>query len=192
MKITFNQKILLGIGLMSAIQSVGFSPSASAAPRRDVKDARRDVKEARKEVRQERKDLRRADTPGERRDARQEVRDAKRDLRDERRDLRDERRENRPGYRPGTVVRPGYGYRPGTVGRPGYTQGNNFRTLEGTVTNDLDGNDFNIRTYNGQIVRVLMPNGEPGSLSRGDLVRVSGTYSGNTFNARTATILNNR
>lgn len=66
------------------------------------------------------------------------------------------------------------------------------RTLQGVVLNDLDGNDFTIRTNAGRTVRVLVPSGEPSRLSRGDTVSVSGMYQGNTFSARSATILRNR
>ena len=179
-------KILLGLSMLGATTLIGFSTPASAKPNKDVKEARKELKQARKEVR-------RADTPEERRDARE-------DLREERRDYREEVRENRnnngrrPYGRPSTG--PGsFGYRPGSnYNRPTYNRPNtnNNRTLEGVVTRDLSGNDFLLRLYNGQTVRVYAVNGESGSISGGDTVRVTGTYSGSGFRANRISILNNR
>ncbi len=199
------RKVLLGLSLLGTTTFVGLATPAQAKPR--DRDDRQDVKEARKEVKEARKDVRKADSREDRRDAREDLRDAQRDLNEERRE-----NGNRPGYgnsrpgygygRPGYVspgngyVRPGNGYvrpgynRPGYV-RPGY-QNQNTRTLEGVVLNDLNGNDFTIRTNSGQTVRVLVPSGEPGSLSRGDTVRVSGNNQGGTFVARSIDILRNR
>lgn len=186
------RKILLGLSLLGATTLVGFSAPAQA------KDGRKDVKEARKDVKKARRDVRNANTPEERRDARE-------DLRGEKRDLREERRENgyRPGYKGRNDGRPGYGYsrpgygygRPNTnpsgYVRPGY-QNQNIRVWEGTVLNDLSGNDFTLRTNGGQVVRVVAVRGESGRISRGDKVRVTGTYSGSTFRANSVSILKNR
>lgn len=185
---------LLGVAFASAL------PASAKSNRDDVKDARRDVKEARKDVREDAKDLRRADTPGQRREAREDLRDSQRDLRSSQRDLREERRESgrpnsgyRPGtsYRPGTVYRPGYGsgYRPST-NRPVYQ--NTFRTLDGIVTSDLRGNDFVVRLNNGQTVRVVAVRGESRRISRGDRVRVSGRFTGSSFQASSVNITRNR
>ncbi|PQV64082.1 hypothetical protein B1R32_107107 [Abditibacterium utsteinense] len=198
MKSTKNRGILLGLGLLGATTFVGLATPAQARP------GNKDVKEARKDVRKARKEVRKADSPEERRDARE-------DLRGEKRDLREERRENhnRPGYNRPTYNRPGYnrpGYNRPTYNRPGYNRPtynrsgyqngyNNSqtgRTVQGIVLNDLSGNDFTLRTNNGQTVRVLVPSGEPGSVSRGDTVRATGSYNGGTFVARSATVLRNR
>ncbi len=197
------RKILLGMALLGAMTGASFSAPAQAKDKN--KGRNKDVKEARKDVEKARRDVRRADSPEERRDARE-------DLRDEQRDLREERRENRrgngrgngyrPGYKSPGATRPGYGYgRPGSgynrpnYGRPNYNRpGNNNgqRSVEGVVTQDLDGNDFLIRASNGRIVRVLAFNGENGSISRGDTVRAFGSYSNSIFRASSVTILRNR
>lgn len=197
--------ILLGAGLLSATTLISFTSPASAQPRqrRDVREAQKDLQEARRDVRRERQDVRQADTKRERQEAKAELRDAKRDLKDEKRDLRREQQQVRPGttYRPGYNVRPGNVYRPGTVYRPGYNNrpvygrpgaANAYRTLQGVVTDDTSGDDFNIRTTNGQIVRVFVPSGEPGAISRGDVVRVYGYYSNGAFQAASTTIVRNR
>lgn len=190
MKNINTRKILLGLSLLGATTLAGLATPAQAAPR--DRNNRQDVKEARKDLKRARKDVRNANSREDRRDAREDVRDA-------RRDLREERRENRPGYgygRPSNGAnRPGYG-RPGYV-RPGYTRpryqnNQNIRVWEGTVLNDLNGNDFTFRTNGGQVVRVVAVNGESGRISRGDRVRISGTLSGSTFRANSVVILRNR
>lgn len=213
MKKINNRGILLGAGLLGATTLIGVTSPASAQPgqRRDVRDARQDVKEARQDVRQERKDVRQADTARERRDAKEDLRDAKRDLKDEKRDLRNERQDvrnsnryNTPNrYNPPVYNRPVYGapaYNRPTYNRPVYNAPvynrpvfqNSTRVLEGVVTNDTAGNDFVLRTSNGQQVRVYVQTGEPGALSRGDTVRVSGYSSNGIFYAQNTRILYNR
>ncbi len=191
------RKTLLGLSLLGATAFAGLATPAQAKPR--DRDDRQDVKEARKELKKTRKEVRKADSREERRDAREDVRDARKDLREERRE-----NGNRPGYgygRPSNGAnRPGYG-RPGYVrpqyNRPRYNRSNTDasnanRVLEGVVLQDLNGNDFTIRTGAGQIVRVLAVNGESSRISRGDTVRVSGIYSGSTFRAQSVSILRNR
>ena len=186
------------------------------------KDRREDIKDARKDVKDARKDVRDADSREERRDAWEDLREEQRDLREERREngrrpgYGNSSRPNygnssRPGYgRPNGYGRPTYGrpdYNRPTYGRPGYSYGqpnwnrpnngrptysNSTRTIEGVVTSDLRGNDFVIRTSSGQTVRVVALRGESGRIDRGDIVRVSGSFSGNTLNARTVSILRDR
>ena len=129
--------------------------------------APRDVRAARKDLKEARKDVRRANNGEDRRDARTEVRDAHHNL-------RKERRENRvlPGHLP-------LGYQ-------------NIHVLEGAVLNNLAGRDFTIRANSGRVVRVMAVNGKSGRISRGDRVRVSGTYSGASFRANSVSILINR
>lgn len=101
-----------------------------------------------------------------------EVREARRDLRDARQDLRHERlQENRRVPRVPVI--------------------NLNRTIRGVVTKNLDGNDFNIRLNNGQIVRVLVPSGEPKRISKGDVVEAYGRSDNGTFRALSASILHN-
>lgn len=108
---------------------------------------------------------------------------------------RNDRPGNYGGYNGG---RPGYGgYYPGNGGynggRPGGNYGgNNATSLDGIVTNDLSGNDFLVRLSNGREIKVYAQRGEPGSVSRGDTVRVSGRYSGSTFLADRVTVVRNR
>ena len=184
--------------------------------RGDVREERKDVKEARKDVRRERKDVRKADTPAERREAREDVRDARQDLRRERQDLRHDRRGNRQhgnnGYgnnndwryrqdrrndnygRNNGGYNGGYQYGGPRYDNPHYDENihGDMRTLEGTVTNDLSGNNFTLRLTNGQLLRVRSQIGEPSQLSRGDYVRVFGYSSNGIFYARGLRVLNNR
>jgi len=107
------------------------------------------------------------------REARQNVREERRDLRDARQNLRVERRDLRNDYRPA----------------PAFINSN--RTLEGRVSNDLKDNGVLLRVSNGQDVRVTFANGEPKQLGTGDIIRVSGNYSGNGFFANNVTIIRN-
>jgi hypothetical protein len=66
-----------------------------------------------------------------------------------------------------------------------------FQSVTGVVTNDLDGNDFILRTAGGNL-RVMMQSGEPGSLNQGDRVQVSGYYQNGTFQAQNLSFLRNR
>ena len=97
---------------------------------------------------------------------RHDVREARQNLRVERRDLRND-------YRPA----------------PAFINSN--RTLEGRVSNDLKDNGVLLRVSNGQDVRVTFANGEPKQLGTGDIIRVSGNYSGNGFFANNVTIIRN-
>jgi len=65
-------------------------------------------------------------------------------------------------------------------------------TLEGRVSNDLKNNGVLLRTNNGRTVKVTFAAGEPKQLGTGDVIRVSGRYSGDSFVARTVTIIRNR
>jgi hypothetical protein len=207
MKIINTRAALLGLALLGATTLVGTGSPASAAPRRDVKQARKDVKEAKREVREERKDLRQADTPRERNEARRELGNAKGDLQREKRDLRNERQDNRrPGYqtpnRPGyqTPNRPGYqtpnrpGYqspnRPGyqTPNRPGY-QG---RSYTGTVTNVRSNQSFDVNV-GGKTFNIYTTSRLPRGLTRGDLVQVRGTQQfNNDIRNASVSIVRNR
>ncbi len=180
------RKILLGLSLLGATTLAGFSTPASAKPNKDVKAARKEVKAARKDVRKA--------------DSREDKRDAREDLRQEQRDLREEKREHhsnhgrRPYGRPTTGPgSPNYNWP--THNRPRYDRpndSNTTRTLTGVVIDDTRGNDFVIRTSGGRIVRVVAVNGESGRISRGDSVRVSGRYSGPSFEATSVSILRDR
>jgi uncharacterized protein YdeI (BOF family) len=65
-------------------------------------------------------------------------------------------------------------------------------TLDGVVTNDLRGDQFEFRADNGQVYFVNMERGrEPARLSRNDRVTVSGTVRGNTIQADNVRILSN-
>lgn len=190
MKNINTRKILLGLSLLGATTFAAMVTPAQAAPR--DRDNRQDVKEARKDLKEARKDVRGADSREDRRDAREDVRDARRDLREERRENGNRPVYNRPTYNRPVYNRPVYnrpGYvRPGYV-RPGYQ---NNSVIQGVVVNDLRGNDFTIRTNGNQTVRVVAVNGESGRISRGDTVRVSGSYSGASFRASSVSILRNR
>jgi len=184
------RKILLGLSLLGTTTLVGFSAPVFADERRENrreerKEERQELKEDRKNVKEARKKLRDADSRDEKRDAREDLREEKRDLRYEK---RDNGRPGRPNY-----SRPVYGapaYNRPTYTRPGYS--NAFRTLQGVVTNDTRGNDFLLRTSNGQIVRVVAVQGESRRINRGDAVRVSGRYSGSSFKANSVSIVRNR
>jgi hypothetical protein len=85
-----------------------------------------------------------------------------------------------------------------TRDRSGYTRRgvntrNNFHTVEGVVVNDLNGNAFVLRTSSGEHLRVHVLGGEPEYISRGDRVRVYGSFSGNGgFRAQNLNLLRNR
>jgi len=62
------------------------------------------------------------------------------------------------------------------------TWGRSVTTFEGTVTRDLYGDAFDVRTDNGRIVQVhLKGYDEPRSLDRGDYVRVTGQTRNGVF-----------
>ncbi|HEX8237537.1 MAG TPA: hypothetical protein VF600_16385 [Abditibacteriaceae bacterium] len=213
--------IMLGVALLGAGTLTGISQPASAQSRADVREERRDVKEARKEVRQERRDVRRSDTREERRNEREDVRDAREDLREERQELRQERRGNdrwngnrRYDYNRGYDHNRGYDYNGrndsnrrydyngrndygrndygrNDYGRNDYSR-RDFRTLEGIVTQDLRGNEFQLRTTNGQTILVHVRGGEPNHISRGDRVRVYGFLESGFFTASNISFVRNR
>lgn len=66
-----------------------------------------------------------------------------------------------------------------------------FTTLSGVVTNDLNGNSFEMRADNGQIVRVDLNVTEPNALQRGSRVRVYGRLTNNTMRRATVAVLSN-
>lgn len=67
-----------------------------------------------------------------------------------------------------------------------------FQVLTGRVTRDYRGNGFLLITDRGSTYRVTVIGGEPRRISVGDRVRVSGSYTGGAFRARTLVILRNR
>jgi hypothetical protein len=69
---------------------------------------------------------------------------------------------------------------------------NNNVTLEGRVVQDLNGNGVILRTPNNRDVRVTFVNGEPNNVNKNDTIRVVGTNRGNTFVARSVTMIRNR
>ena len=167
-----NNSTWLAVGVLS-VGFLGLALPATAAPDKG-RDERREVRDARRDVRDERRDIARADSPRERREEIREYQDAKRDLRDEKRD-------NRNGWNP----------------RDNRNDWNNSnqnqrRTLQGVVIGDLRGNDFVLRLSNGQTVRVVATNGEARRISRGDLVKVYGTYSNGDFRAQNVNVVRNR
>jgi len=93
--------------------------------------------------------------------------------------------QNRPDYRSDPYYQDRYGQ-----SRP-YGQDRDFRTLEGTITDDLKGDSFVLRTSYGDRVRVYLDN-EPDRLDPGDYVRVYGYFSNGNFRAQSFTILRNR
>ena len=199
MRNTQSHSILKGAGLLGVGTILGFSQLASAAPRlHEVKEARQEVKQARKEVREERKDVRKADTRSERRDAKGDLRDAKGDLRDARQDLKQEQRElqlhkarqdNTRRYEANRRYQANRQY--GSNQRHDWNNQRDFRTLEGRVADDLQGESFMLRTNNGQQVHVHL-NNEPDRIDEGDYVRVYGHFSNGVFRAQNFTIVRNR
>lgn len=185
MRNTKSRGILMGATLLGIGVVLGLSQPVLAQSRRDVKEARQDVKAARKDVRQERKDVRQADTRKEVRQEQRELTTAQRRLQQQQLDLQRERQQREWQQR----QRQGYGnpqYRPGT-----YVQPRAFSTLEGRIADDLNGDSFTLRTYNGQVVRVHLDN-EPNRLDPGDTVRVYGYSSNGVFYAQNFTVLRNR
>lgn len=170
---------LLGASAMLCAQPVLAGPKAGKEER---KEARKEAKEARKEVKKERKEFRKADTPVERREAREDLRDAKRDYKRERRDVRQGRNGNLDNNN----------RRYDTNNRYNTNRRSDYRTLDGTVTNDLRGNAFMLRADSGQLMRVQVQGNEPRRIDRGDRVRVSGFSNNNVFQAQSLTILRNR
>ncbi|HEX9995558.1 MAG TPA: hypothetical protein VGB45_00320 [Abditibacterium sp.] len=171
------RKMLLGLALLGATTFSGFSAPASAKPKHD-KEERKEIREERKELRKARKDVRKAGSPEERRDAREELREEREEYREERRDRREDWREDRRDRRDDDDR---------NYNRPNYN--NSTRTIEGVVIEDLRGNDFTIRTRNGQTLRVVAVNGESNRIDRGDVVRVTGRVSGSRFNATRVSII---
>lgn len=67
-----------------------------------------------------------------------------------------------------------------------------FQVLTGRVTRNYVGNGFLLITDRGSTYRVMVQGGEPRRLSVGDRVRVSGSYRGGAFRARTFVMIRNR
>jgi Ni/Co efflux regulator RcnB len=178
MRNTKHSDVLLGAGLLSAITVLSVAQPTLAAPDREVREERRDVKQARKEVRQQQRDVNRADTRAERRDEQQDVRAARENLRIKRHELKQERWENKGG-RYNDTRRYDYNRR-------------DFRTIEGIVTPDFRGNEFNLRTSSGQNIMVRVRGGEPRRISRGDRVRVYGSLESGFFTADNISVLRDR
>ena len=63
-------------------------------------------------------------------------------------------------------------------------------TLNGVVTRDLPGNEFNFRTDDGRTFRVVTRNGEPNWLSANDRVQVQGWRDGDLLVAQSLRALN--
>lgn len=209
MRSTRQQGSLLGIGMLGIGLVAGFAPTASAQTHAEVREDRKAVRKATKNVQEQRRDVRRADTPAQKYEQQEQLRDARGDLHEEKQDLRQElnqRNAVNPNYRYNGNTRyvPNYAYNGNTRYVPNYAYNNRyngntrynstsvFRTVEGVVTSDLRGNNFALRATNGQQMSVQTRGGEPRRISRGDRVRVYGSFTGGVFRAQNLAILRNR
>jgi outer membrane murein-binding lipoprotein Lpp len=198
MRNTKQTGITFGIGMLGIGLVAGFTPQASADQRAEVRQDRRQVRKAARNVEEQRRDVQRAQTPGQRAEQREQLRDARGDLRDEKQDLRQEL-QNRNGYNSYYRYNGNTRYIPNNryngnryIPNSRYNNASVYRTLDGIVTSDYRGNGFVLRTSNGQQLSVRVPGGEPRRVSRGDRVRVYGSYTGGVFHAQNLTIVRNR
>ena len=198
---------LLGATAFIGIDSpASAKPKGDKEWKKELKDERKEVKKARKEARKADTPEERREAREDLRDAREDLRRERRENRDDRRDRddrddrwdrndrwdRDSRHDNgrwpknsnnngrwgREDWDRNNNGRWDRNERPG-----GYTPGTNTNvtTLQGLITKDSSGNDFRIRLSDGREVVVTAPRGEPGSLDRGDIVRVAGRYVNGVF-----------
>jgi translation initiation factor IF-1 len=209
---------LLGAGAVIGISQPAFAqPRADVREeRRDVKEARKEVRKERLDVRRSDTRAERHDEREDVRDAREDLREERQELRQERRDNGSWNGNRRDDHHRGYDYNRRYDYNRGydynrrdnynrgydynrrndygrrsDNGRNDYNR-RDFRTVEGIVSQDLRGKQFQLRTSNGQFMLVRIQGREPGRISRGDRVRVYGFFESGFFTASNVNVLRDR